>query len=119
MRDLLLISDKQLTVELLLPVIKKSVVAVEYSDKQILCGKFPNRVNIFLPSNKTNDPSEIFCGEMLNNGEGYVTHVEFHTTFSIKRILPVILEIAPDLKIIDDEEIKYSASEYLEKEFDY
>lgn len=119
MRDLIFISDNQLTTELLLPGITKAVAIVESSEKQILCGRFPNRVNIFLPSNRASDPKETFCGEQLNNGEGWVTHVEFHTSFSIKRILPALLEAAPDLRIIDDDENEFTGKEYLETGFDY
>jgi len=120
MRDLLLITNQQLTTETLFPLIERVTSVANSSTNQIMCGKTPKTVNIFLPSKSSNDAESInIDGTRIYEEDGWITYVEYRLSSAMKKVVRAIMEIDPNMLVIDENDNLVSASKYLDMEFDY
>lgn len=105
MRDLILITNKQLTTDMVLPEIEKTLRINVATEEQIYCGKTPRTANIFLPSKSSDDPASINCdGTRIYEKDGWLTTVEYRIDNTIKKVVGAILEIDPCLIVLDEDD---------------
>ena len=124
MRDLELLTSKQIELEDIYGVIDKNFKIKGSSNEGIFFGKYPNSVDItFKKSRMFSDcefESDLFEEEYKGKipiENAFRTSVRYHVTSITKKLVTSLLPLFPELCIYDnDEDWLGTAKEYLDKE---
>jgi len=102
-----------------LQLLKNNYKSISGNENQVSFGKYPNSCYISLPSKNMNDPIEKEEMEedlpFIPFDNPYFTHIDFHQIVVIKKVVELLLQEYPELFIIDENDTRYSANEFISK----
>ena len=122
MITIVLCSKEKFNYTRIVDLLKEDFPSVAGNEQQVALGKFPNNLYISLPSENMED--EIEQIEMKDSlpfipfDNPFFTHCEFHSISTAKKVINNLLIDFPELFIVDENDERYTAREFLQSEFD-
>ena len=123
MRDIFLLTNEKPTWERCKCAILEEYPGAQGNKSGVFIGKSPFTIQIWFESDGSdrmyndNDGAAGFpeeLRELVPMQNPFCTNVEFHTVDSVKRIVCLLLNLFPEMYIIDDDDNVLSAADYLE-----